>query len=362
MSQCSRNLIIMLAVLLVFGWVQPVQAKRICEQCKKVITKGRWIEVDGKYYHAEHFNCAHCSKPIGDQRFYEQDGSYYDSTCFADHIVFRCGYCSEPILTSYIQNDSAVYHSTCFYDHVVDRCMICKNALMEKYYSDPFGNMVCADDFEKILKCQSCARFLKDGPGSAHLRYPDGRMMCASCQKIAITDLDEAGAIMKDVRRQLAEDGIDITPEIKMRLVTLDELGEISDDFTPDQMGITIFEKQEIAGGFWSISDYRICILFGLPEYHFRTIVAHELMHVWLFKNGQAEKIAPILCEGSCNYAAYLILSQDKSEKGQLLLERFVVDDDPIYGEGFRKVRSYVDKVGIERWLSYLTKNTQPPW
>jgi hypothetical protein len=186
--------------------------------------------------------------------------------------------------------------------------------------------------------------------------------MCESCQETAITDLDEAGAIMKDVVRHLGKEGIDITPEIKMRLVTLDELGRISDRFTPDQMGITIFEKQTIADGFWSRSDFKICILFGLPAYHFRVIMAHELMHVWLFKNGQADQIEPTLCEGSCNYASYLILRRDKSQKGQLLLERFVNDDDPVYGEGFRKVKTYVDRVGIEHWLSYLTKQTQPPW
>ena len=358
----KRNLIIILTVLLALGWTQDVLAKRICDQCKEVIKNGRWIEVDGKYYHAEHFLCDYCSKPIGSLRFYEQDGSYYDSACYVDHIVSRCGYCSKPILTSYIQSDSVVYHSTCFYDHVVDRCMVCKNALTEKYYEDPFGNMVCSDDIENILKCQSCARFLKDGPGSAQFRYPDGRIMCASCQETAITDLDEAGSIMTEVVRQLRREGIDITPEIRMRLVTLDELGEMSNDFSADQLGITIFEKEEVAGGYWSRSDYRICILFGLPDYHFRTIVAHELMHVWLFKNGQAEKIEPILCEGSCNYAAYLILRKDKSEQGRLLLERFVTDSDPIYGEGFRKVKTYVDRVGIEHWLSYLTRNTQPPW
>ena len=358
----NRNLIIILTVLLALVLAQPVLAKRICEQCKKVITKGRWIEVDGKYYHAEHFNCAYCSKSLGDQRFFEHEGSYYDSACFAEHIAPRCGYCSEPILTSYVQSDSVVYHSTCFYDHVVDRCMVCKNALTEEYYKDPFGNKVCADDYKSILMCQSCARFLKDGPGSEHLRYPDGRIMCESCQKIAITNLDEAGSIMKDVVQQLRKEGIDITPEISLRMVTLDELDQLSDDFTPDQLGITIFETEEIGGGFWSRSDYKICILYGLPEFHFRVVVAHELMHVWLFKNGQAEKIVPILCEGSCNYAAYLILRQDKSENGQLLLERFVNDKDPIYGEGFRKVRDYVDEVGIAKWLSYLTKNSQPPW
>lgn len=358
----KRNLTIVLTMLLALGWAQPVLAKRICDQCKNVIKKGRWIEVDDKYYHAEHFSCAHCSEPIGSLRFYEQDGSYYDSACYTEHIVFRCGYCSKPILSSYIEDDSAVYHSTCFYDHVVDRCMVCKNALMDAYYDDSFGNMVCSDDFERILKCQSCARFMIDGPGSAHLRYPDGRMMCASCQKTAIHDLDEAGAIMKDVVILLGAEGIDITPEIKMRLVTLDELSRLSDGFTPDQMGITIFKKQSIAGGYWSNSDYKICILFGLPAYHFRVIMAHELMHVWLFKNGRADKIELTLCEGSCNYASYLILSRDKSEKGQLLLERFVTDDDPVYGEGFRKTRDFIDKVGIEAWLEYLTKYSQPPW
>ena len=178
----------------------------------------------------------------------------------------------------------------------------------------------------------------------------------------SITDLDEAGSIMTDVVKQLRKEGIDITPEISLRLVTLDELGEISEGFKPDQLGIAIYESEEIAGGFWSRTDYKICILYGLPAYHFRVIIAHELMHIWLYKNGPTDNVDLALTEGSCNYAAYLILRKDKSEKGQLLLERFVIDKDPIYGEGFRKVRDFVDKVGIAKWLSYLTKNRKPPW
>lgn len=337
-------------------------ARRVCDYCKQPIRKGTWVENDGKKYHSRHFLCDYCSEPIGSKRFYEHEGGKYDSACFAEHIVIRCNHCSEPILSSYVENDSATYHTTCFYDFVVERCMVCRDALTEKYFSDPFGNQVCADDYDKMLQCHSCARFIKDGPGSGGQRYPDGRMMCTSCRKTAITDLDEAGAIMTDVVEELRREGIDITPEIMLRMVTLDELKQVSDIFTPDQMGITIFETRSLGGDLWSRSDYKICILFGLPAYHFRVIVAHELMHVWLFKNGKADEIEPMLCEGSCNFASYIILSRDMSEKGRLLLERFLNDDDPVYGEGFRKVKTYVDRVGIQHWLNYLTKQTQPPW
>ncbi|MDH3890263.1 MAG: protein DA1 [candidate division Zixibacteria bacterium] len=336
-------------------------ARRVCDKCKQPITKGSWVEVDGKTYHGNHFLCDHCSKPIGKKRFYEHEGGNYDSTCFADHVIFRCGYCSKPVLTSYVGDDTALYHTTCFYDHVVERCMVCKNALTDSLYYDPFGNKVCSDDFERILRCQSCARFLKDAPGIEHLRYADGRTMCASCTETAVTDLDEAESIMKGVTRRLRGEGIDIKPEVTLQLVTLDELGLLSDHFTHDQMGITIFEKQTIEGGSWSHSDFQICILVGLPAYHFRVIVAHELMHVWMFNEGRPDP-EDLLREGSCNYAAYLILRRDSSEKGQLLLERFVNDDHPVYGEGFRKVKTFVDKAGIEAWLEYLTTFTDPPW
>ncbi len=358
----TRIVIKLLLVVVLIGSVPTASAKRICDQCKQVITGGRSIEVDGRFFHTEHFNCGYCSKSIGSQKFYEHEGAYYDSDCYAEHIATRCRYCNKPILSNYVKAEGEPYHHDCYLDHVAVRCVFCGIPISDQYYTDPFGNVCCSEHYENAPVCFSCKRFLYGGKDSPHRKYADGRLICGSCLATAVTGLDEAEKILREIKEQLNEAGISISPNVDISLVTLEQLHEVSDEVLPDQLGVAVFEEQRWDNGEVAARDYRIHVLVGLPEYHFRSVIAHELMHVWIFRNGQAETIDPLLSEGSCNYSAYLILLRDKSEVAGLMRERMLADDDSVYGEGFRKVKEYVERVGTNRWLAYLRDNSRPPW
>ena len=91
----------------------------------------------------------------------------------------------------------------------------------------------------------------------------------------------------------------------------------------------------------------------GLPRFDFTGALAHELMHVWLFSNAPTD-IDPAFREGSCNYAAYLALQKYSDKEALFVIDRMLQDPDPIYGDGFRRVKEFVEEKGIRYWLHYL--------
>jgi hypothetical protein len=84
-------------------------------------------------------------------------------------------------------------------------------------------------------------------------------------------------------------------------------------------------------------------------------------MHVWLFVNAPLD-MEPTLCEGSCEYAARLVVSGLKDPYVDFLEEAQETSDDLVYGGGFRSVRDYVRHQGVPAWLTYLRTHSTPPW
>lgn len=102
-------------------------------------------------------------------------------------------------------------------------------------------------------------------------------------------------------------------------------------------------------------------ILDGMPRVVFMRVAAHELMHVWLFEHASLQ-MDHMLVEGSCEYAAYLALSEMTDPLARFDLDNQKENKDLAYGAGFRSVSGYVTRVGLDNWLGYLRTNEEPPW
>ncbi len=336
---------------------------KICAVCGQPITGGTFVEVEGKAYHSEHFCCARCGQPIGDAPYWTVEGHYYDSTCYVNHVAARCTYCGEPITEEWITDDSGAYHTTCYYEHVAPRCFVCNKAIDGRYFVDEFGQTVCDACNSKILHCHSCSRMISPDAAAVQ-RYDDGRVMCSVCRESAVMKLDEARKMMEEVRRDLKAEGIDVKGGVDLQLVSQPELARHSNWLNEDRLGVTEFTKTPapgIIGVFASNKDFRIHVLYGLPRVQLRKVLAHELMHVWLFKNGPPDHERQ-LCEGSCEYASFLVLSRNPSDESRFYVNRLMDNPDPVYGEGFRKVSALVNRIGKENWLEHLREHSHAPW
>lgn len=363
MKKYPPFLLLLLLSLIVFAAGNVLADSKTCAACGKPITNGTWVEVEGKVYHSEHFCCAQCGQPIGVAPYWTVEGRYYDSICYVNHVAPKCDYCDLPIVDEWVTDDSGIYHTTCYNEHIVPRCFACKGAIHGQYFFDEFGQTVCAACKENIHQCHACGKMLSP-KSDTDQRHHDGRLICPDCLRVAVMNIDQARKLMEEVRRELKAEGIEVKGDVELQLVGKPELTEHAERFREDRLGVTVYERTGIESIFGSLAtfrDFRIFVLYGLPETLLRSVLAHELMHVWLFRNGPREH-DPQLCEGSCEYASFLVLSRNPSEESRFYVNRLMKNPDPVYGEGFRKVNAWVNRIGKERWLEHLRKHSHAPW
>ena len=84
-----------------------------------------------------------------------------------------------------------------------------------------------------------------------------------------------------------------------------------------------------------------IVIVGGLAREHFEGVLAHELGHVWLFRARLDQLPAP-LTEGFCELVRHAWLLRLGTPLAGELRRRLEEGTDPVYGDGFRRVK--------ERW------------
>ncbi len=348
-------------VLLFCIVIPPISsAVHKCNYCFNKI-EGQWLEVDGKYYHPNHFVCSNCLKAIADPRFFEHAGKYYDSTCFALFITKRCDYCGKPILGETIYYESKTYHSSCYNESVGQRCVVCGEVVSDQFFVDNRGNAVCQNHKDEALRCNACQQFLNPVYNGSWERLKDGRYLCTQCAASAVYEVREARELIEIVQTELKTAGIDIDKKFRLSFVSLQELNTKFEDYQVDHLGVTLYEKSEMLGGLFSSKKFEIRVLYGLPKSLLRSVLAHELMHVWLFAHSPQPQDQQ-MCEGTCQYAAYLVLQNDQSDDGRYFLDYLKRQDDEIYGEGFQKAFGYVENVGLNAWLEYLKNNKEAPW
>jgi hypothetical protein len=96
-----------------------------------------------------------------------------------------------------------------------------------------------------------------------------------------------------------------------------------------------------------------VYLLNGMPRAQMAATAAHELMHVWQFRNSKLRQ-DPALSEGSCNFASYLVLRRIGGQDADYVIDGMLTDPDSIYGEGFRRVKAFAEKNGMPAWLRLL--------
>jgi len=296
------------------------------------------------------------------QTFYEEGGKYYDSACYAALFMDACDYCGEPLVGKYMKNDSGKYHISCYENHIATRCAVCGEIITGRYFIDSRNNAFHAEHKDEYPECEYCGCLLAENVTGEGSKYQDNRYVCGLCLKDVVKDAAEAQQLMADVLAKLAGDGISIDEtKIPLELIDRDRMRRISKGAHKDPLGYTTYKRTSTQDGLITDRHFRIYVLHGLPRPEFEFAIAHELMHVWLFKHAPSE-MEPQLCEGSCDYAATRVIQlSDEPEAGRVW-RKATENPDPVYGEGLRQVDKYVENVGVRAWLEYLSENTQPPW
>jgi hypothetical protein len=161
------------------------------------------------------------------------------------------------------------------------------------------------------------------------------------------------------VSEQFRRIGIDVdVAAISFHIVGADEMRRLNWYNHRTLTGVTTYQEVVGAPGRTTYEYIEVYVLYGMPRVQMIAAIAHELTHVWQVLHGRF-KIYLTLAEGSCDYAAYLVLKEIPGGESEYIIHTMTVADDRAYGESFRRVRRYVEENGISSWLALL-KNNEP--
>ena len=112
-------------------------------------------------------------------------------------------------------------------------------------------------------------------------------------------------------------------------------------------------ETQVLNGRVISTNVRGVAVLAGLPELLFQGVVIHELGHVWLVVQG-VQKLPSWQEEGFCELLSYRFYTEMSTLEARYRTENIARNPNPVYGDGFRRIRAYTDRIGFQRLLEEL--------
>ena len=277
----------------------------------------------------------------------------------ADPLV--CNYCRRVITGDYRVYDGRNLHDSCYFNHYVTHCGICQSPISGQYLFNSWGDTVCAVHLGEYPMCEYCDRLAAQPLNGRSVHYNDGRDVCGNCEARAVHTGSEVRALLDTVRQALLVWGIKIDRELELEPIDKTEMLEVNSAIGREAWGYTDFKQTTSFWGLVKSDEIKVYVLSRLPREMLLGVLAHELMHVWQFANAPVA-MDPALNEGSCEYAAYLVLRDRSDPYVRYYQEAQQSSDDPLYGGGFRSVRDYVKRVGVPEWLAYLRTHSEPPW
>jgi hypothetical protein len=203
-----------------------------------------------------------------------------------------------------------------------------------------------------LPECSTCGRLICEEITRGGFELDDGRFLCGICNETEVSGDFLLEASLSYVRRLLSSKGIDNLPdEIPITLVDKQELKRRAANYSESMHGFTEHNIQTRNGKVVR-KDSHIYILSHLPLTMFRAVLAHELLHVYLF--GRDLELRSDISEGFCNLGSELVYKDTGSEYAKFRLRNMEMSQDPAYGYGYRRMSKLLDKWGWNYLLETL--------
>jgi len=232
-------------------------------------------------------------------------------------------------------------------------CSICLQPLDSTFSIDAWGNAFHTDHEQEGVFCYSCSRIISQGVTQGGYIYSDGRHLCSLCIISAVNDDTIIQTSYQEVLLQFEKVGIlHIPRDIPVILVNQQQLNKKAGEMPHIKLkGFTIIDPMARKVD-QSVDKYEISILFGLPQIEFEAVLAHELLHIWLNQNKIILSFQ--LKEGFCNLGSYLIYNNDNTHFSTIHLQAMSSYKNIVYGQGYRKMRVQLEKLGWKKLISNL--------
>ncbi len=265
----------------------------------------------------------------------------------------RCGACNQPVTTRSKKVGKSSYHLACF------QCAACSKSFRggDRFQLDQWGTLAHVTHVTQMFDCGSCGRLFPRRGASRDQIYPDNRVACRVCRDDAILDLEELKSLRNEVTVILESVGI-ARPggAVELKLVSKRELDNEAKRIHVggNLKGLTVSRFRTVSSkkGSETTFFHAVYVLFGLPKSEIRSVIAHELMHVWLNER-QVEAPADVI-EGFCNLGSDHVLRQDTTRVAWILMDNMKTNPSPAYGGGYRKMIARLGQVGWPRILAEM--------
>jgi len=103
-----------------------------------------------------------------------------------------------------------------------------------------------------------------------------------------------------------------------------------------------------------------VAVLRGLPAALFQGVTVHELGHVWLIVHG-IQNLPSWAEEGFCELLSYRYYNELNTPESRYHASAIEHNPDPVYGEGFHRVRAIADGMGFPRFIATMQATKRLP-
>ena len=227
-------------------------------------------------------------------------------------------------------------------------CSICEHSIKEKeYLVDIWGNPFHIKHKDEGKFCESCSRIISHKITKGGYQLNDGRHICSLCD-VSIIKKSMITESLISVIKTLKDNGVQNINEneIDVKIIDKNNMKKLYGANASNHLkGMTkiFLDNNKI---------FKIYILDNIPKIQFEAILAHELMHVWLYKNNinlEHEKM-----EAFCNLGSYLIYKKNGTRFSDIHLISLDSNKDQIEQTKIYKILKALMK---NRSFNYILKN-----
>ncbi|MCP4358561.1 MAG: protein DA1 [Chloroflexi bacterium] len=191
-------------------------------------------------------------------------------------------------------------------------------------------------------------------------RHSIDDIRCDNCASIAIENAPQARLLMQNLIAWMEAQGVRFHQKT-FRLEILDRTEFMSrEGGRCDPLGLTTstrFMRQQRVD---HAKIESVAILQRLPHLLFEGVCIHELGHVWLVQH-HIVNLPIVEEEGFCEWLAHRHYMEIRSKVDLFYAQHIVASDDPLYGDGFRKLKRLEERVGFAQIIkSPLRKKKLP--
>jgi hypothetical protein len=229
---------------------------------------------------------------------------------------------------------------------------------MGEFLIDHWDTKYCKEHQKQYPSCAYCGRLV---PPQQQERGAEV-VRCSVCRSSAIETIEEAKPLYSRVVHWASSQGLTYNNlPLKLELCDRAKLVQLLRGRSGSHsLGATMSTTYRQDGRVVHTEVSGVAILHGLPATLFQGVTMHELGHVWLIVHG-IQGLPTWGEEGFCELLAYRYYQHLQTPEACYHASSIEKNPDPAYGDGFRHLRTLVDKYSFSSLLSILKTSKQIP-